>query len=116
MAMSSTSRFAPVEILCAAALALCQSGCGATTPAAPATDRRDVAAAETATLRIDKMMCQSCALGIQELLSGTEGVREVAASAAKRRVVVRFDPSKTGTTRLIAALKTAGFDAEDVGS
>jgi copper chaperone CopZ len=71
---------------------------------------------KTATLRVEKMMCQSCASRIKETLAKTDGVQTVEASSAEKKVTVRFDPAKTDIPKLIAALKVAGFDAEAVTS
>lgn len=71
---------------------------------------------KTVTLRVEKMMCQSCASRIKETLAKTDGVETVEASPAEKKVTVKFDPAKTDTPKLIAALKAAGFDAEAVKS
>ncbi len=71
---------------------------------------------KTATLRVEKMMCQSCASRIKETLAKTDGVQTVEASPAEKTVTVKFDPATTDTPKLIAALRVAGFDAEAVKS
>ena len=73
-------------------------------------------ASKTATLRVEKMMCQSCAARIRETLSKVDGVTRVEAMPAEKRVVVSYDSAKTDVTKLIAELKTAGFGAEEVQS
>ena len=68
----------------------------------------------TVSLKVEKMMCQSCAGRIRETLTKVEGVQQVEAVPADKTVTVKFDASKTDAAKLIAELKKAGFDALEV--
>ena len=76
--------------------------------AAPAGETKSVS------LKVEKMMCQSCAGRIRETLARVEGVQQVDAVPADKTVTVKFDASKTDAAKLIAELKKAGFDALEV--
>jgi copper chaperone CopZ len=48
-------------------------------------------------------------LRVREILLGTEGVSEVQASAAQRKVSIHFDESKTSIESLNDSLASAGY-------
>jgi copper chaperone CopZ len=53
---------------------------------------------------------------VRQVLLGVKGVEEVVASAARRRVAVRFDEKVTSAEAIHAALNEAGYAAEAVSA
>lgn len=101
-----------VVVVALAAVAGCKRADAASSPtpfvATPAGDTK------TVSLKVEKMMCQSCAGRIRETLTKVEGVQQVDAVPAEKTVTVKFDSSKTDAGKLIAELKKAGFEALEV--
>lgn len=64
-------------------------------------------------LHVDKALCQSCAAHIREALLKVDGVKNVEVVPEEKRVVVKFDPQRSDTARIIAELKKAGFEARE---
>jgi len=60
------------------------------------------------TLKISGMACPRCASGVCNALVKVEGVESATVDLEKALAVVRFDPSKTSTSRLIAAVSAFG--------
>ncbi len=52
-------------------------------------------------------------MAVRELLLGTDGVTEVTASAARRKVAVGFDEAKTSADKVQDALAAAGYMGAD---
>ena len=101
-----------VVVVALAPVAGCKTADAASSPTqvvtAPAGDTK------TVSLKVEKMMCQSCAGRIRETLTQVEGVQQVDAVPADKTVTVKFDAAKTDAAKLIAALKKAGFEAREV--
>ena len=101
-----------VVVVALASVGGCKTADAASSPmpfvAAPAGDTK------TVSLKVEKMMCQSCAGRIRETLAKVDGVQQVDAVPADKTVTVKFDSSKTDAGKLIAELKKAGFDALEV--
>jgi P-type Cu2+ transporter len=74
------------------------------------TDREGRRIAES-TLRLSGMYCAACAGIIEQALVGVDGVSEATVSAAGQRAAVRWDPLKTRPSRLVEAIRRAGYDA-----
>ena len=101
-----------VVVVALASVASCKTVNAASSPTpvvtAPAGDTK------TVSLKVEKMMCQSCAGRIRETLAKVEGVQQVGAVPADKTVTVKFDSAKTDAGKLIAELKKAGFEALEV--
>jgi|GEM_PF-1500296 len=63
------------------------------------------------TLEITGMTCGGCVLGVRKVLTRLDGVTKAVVSYEKGTAVVTFDPSKTNTEQMIAAIKTLGYTA-----
>ena len=68
---------------------------------------------EQLTLQIPKMWADHHVLAVRKVLSGIDGVREVEASAARKRVSLRYDPSVVGRDQVVQALQSAGYDSTE---
>ncbi len=68
------------------------------------------ATAETS-LQLAGMHCAACAGIIEQALGSVDGVLGARVSAAAQRATVRWDPSRTRPSELVAAVRRAGYDA-----
>jgi P-type Cu2+ transporter len=66
--------------------------------------------AETA-LQLSGMHCGACADVIERTLLAQQGVVEARVNAAAQRAHVRWEPRRTSVAALIAAIRSAGYDA-----
>nr|WP_221409209.1 heavy metal translocating P-type ATPase [Dysgonomonas alginatilytica] len=64
------------------------------------------------TLPVLKMSCGACATSAQKILSRQEGVTSASVNFATETAQIEFDPKKTDTSKLKAALQGAGYDLE----
>ncbi len=62
-------------------------------------------------LQLSGMHCAACSGIIENALLGVDGVRSAQVSAAGQRASVRWDPSRTRPSSLIAAVRSAGYGA-----
>ncbi|MEP7283166.1 MAG: heavy metal translocating P-type ATPase [Rubrivivax sp.] len=62
-------------------------------------------------LQLSGMTCAACAGLIRHALLDVDGVRQVDVSAASQRARVRWDPECTRASTLVAAVRSAGYDA-----
>lgn len=62
---------------------------------------------------IPSMACDGCAERIAVALRAIPGVRAVKAKLWRKRVRVRFEPSRVSATQLKDALRAAGFSPVD---
>lgn len=60
---------------------------------------------------IPSMMCDGCAERIRGALTAIPGVREVKTKLWRKRVHIRYEPSRIGTEQIKHALGAAGFAA-----
>jgi copper chaperone CopZ len=60
---------------------------------------------------IPSMVCDGCAEKIREALTGIPGVRAVKPKLWRKRVHVRYEPSRVGVTQIKEALDAAGYRA-----
>lgn len=60
---------------------------------------------------IPNMVCEGCAMKIQQSLQAVPGVREVKCKVARKRVLVTYEPSKVPAEGLKEAIEKAGFSA-----
>ncbi len=75
------------------------------------TTDRDGRRMADSTLQLSGMYCAACAGIIEQALLGVDGVAEATVSAAGQRAAVRWDPQRTRPSRLVAAVRMAGYDA-----
>ncbi|MBD8346361.1 copper-translocating P-type ATPase [Dysgonomonas sp. HGC4] len=64
------------------------------------------------TLPVLKMSCGACATSAQKILTRQEGVTSASVNFATETAQIEFDPKKTNTSKLKAALQGAGYDLE----
>lgn len=62
-------------------------------------------------LKIEGMHCGSCAIGIQMLASGMDGVKSAEVNYEGKRGVFEFDDSKVKKEDLIKAIAELGYKA-----
>ncbi|AWN36622.1 MULTISPECIES: heavy-metal-associated domain-containing protein [Methylobacterium] len=60
------------------------------------------------------MMCDGCAETVHDVLTAVPGVRQAKPSTWRKRVAVRFEPSRVGPAEIRSALAKGGFDAVEV--
>ncbi|KAJ7401966.1 ATPase copper transporting beta [Pitangus sulphuratus] len=65
----------------------------------------------TAVIKINGMICNSCAQSIEGMISERQGVRQVAVSLAGGTGTIHYDPAVTDSEELRAAIEEMGFDA-----
>ncbi|MBN1192867.1 MAG: heavy metal translocating P-type ATPase, partial [Coriobacteriia bacterium] len=80
------------------------------TPSEPAVARSEAATA-SATVGIIGMTCSSCQAVIERTLSATPGIGSATVNLAAETATVTFDPHALGIDDIIAAVRTAGYDA-----
>ena len=61
--------------------------------------------------QLSGMHCAACAGIIEQAVAGLDGVHDVRVSASAQRATVHWDPSRTRPSRLIEAVRRAGYDA-----
>lgn len=72
---------------------------------------------EKTILNISGMHCASCAVNIEGVLKKVTGVESARVNFALEKAYIDFDPKKTSTQGLVAAIEKAGYKAETgVGS
>jgi len=69
-------------------------------------------AATQTTLKTTGMHCRSCAMLIDMTLDELEGVESVATDFASGDTVVSYDPDAVSLDDIVAAIRSAGYDAE----
>lgn len=62
------------------------------------------------TLPVLNMSCAACASSVQKILSRQEGVETAAVNFATETAQIEYDPDKTDTSKLQAAVQGAGYD------
>ncbi len=68
-------------------------------------------AEETARLQTTGMHCRSCSMLVDMTLSDMPGVVESHTDLSSGATEVRYDPQRVSVEDLIAAVRTAGYDA-----
>ena len=61
------------------------------------------------TLLVNDMLCSNCAMKIEGLEDELAGVKSIAASYAKGRVVVEFDELQVSLTEIVDGIKRKGY-------
>ena len=64
-----------------------------------------------ATIPVPGMTCDCCAERVQDALLAVPGVRLAKSSAWRKRVTVRFEPSRVGPAEIRSALADKGFES-----
>ncbi len=65
------------------------------------------------TLKVPKMDCAGCEVGVRIAASKVDGVKDVKTDSDKRTAEVTFDPAKTTVQAIASAItKGTGFDTE----
>jgi copper chaperone CopZ len=78
-----------------------------------------VAGAETrtATFTVNPpMQCDNCVNNIKQNMRFEKGVVDVAPSLEAQNVVIKYNPAKTNTDRLISGFKKIGYVADTLGA
>ena len=65
---------------------------------------------ENVKLNVQGMTCGGCVASVTRVLKAVPGVSEVAVTLQPGAANVTFDPARTQTTALRAAIEGAGFD------
>lgn len=63
-------------------------------------------------LNIEGMHCGSCAIGIQMLVSGMDGVKSAEVSYDTKRGLFEFDPTKVSKDQIIKGVEELGYKAQ----
>ena len=66
---------------------------------------------EKITLNITGMHCGSCAVGIQMMVSGLDGVKSAEVSYDKKIGVFEFDSSKANKEEIVKTIEELGYKA-----
>lgn len=66
---------------------------------------------ERTELNVEGMSCASCVRHINQALHALVGVGEVDVRLQDRKVIVRHDASLADVERLVATLRTAGYES-----
>lgn len=62
-------------------------------------------------LKIEGMHCGSCAVGIQMMVSGLDGVKSAEVSYDKKTGVFEFDSSKASKEEIVKTIEELGYKA-----
>lgn len=77
-------------------------------------DQSQANAPDTATVTfvVEKMTCNGCALSIQRVLTGIDGVQEATVSFEPPQAVVTYEPSRVSIQELTAATAEIGYPSK----
>ena len=65
---------------------------------------------ETISLKVQGMTCGGCVASVTRVLKAVPGVADVAVTLQPGVANVTFDPARTGSAALRAAIEDAGYD------
>jgi copper chaperone CopZ len=65
-------------------------------------------------LHVDGLTCEGCAWQIREALQKVDGIETVKTTVVNKRVVVTYDPARTGSARAMQALEQIGYKSIEV--
>ena len=65
---------------------------------------------ETISLKVQGMTCGGCVASVTRVLKGIPGVSDVGVTLQPGVANVTFDPARTGSAALRAAIEDAGYD------
>ena len=68
---------------------------------------------ETTTIKLNSMVCNTCAKTINKAIYAVEGVKDVDIDVSKKIVQVKFVPVQTNLETIEMAITEAGYDADD---
>ncbi len=69
---------------------------------------------ESLTLNIKGMTCAACSRAVERAVSKLDGVQSADVNLATEKLTVSFDTPKASKAGIIAAVKKAGYEAEDI--
>lgn len=64
-------------------------------------------------IKVSGMTCNNCVESVKSALMKVDGVKSAKVSLKEGKAVVEFDAEKADQTKLVAAITSAGFKAED---
>jgi len=67
--------------------------------------------AEKVAIPVDGMTCFSCTIAVERSLTRLDGIIEVAASVADKRLTVTYDPERISVARMVEAVNGTGYRA-----
>lgn len=116
---TKTSRLATLAAVVVAGASLLAS-CNNESTAGPNTANSGAGPSEThataerreAVFSVPGMDCPMCPFTVKRALSGADGVIEAEADLKTKEARAIFDPSRTSTDALIAAIENSGFSAQ----
>ncbi len=79
-------------------------------------DVREKEAGRTVELRITGMASAACGARVKEVLESVEGVLSVTVDLAQGRARIAYDPARARVSRMVDAVRAAGYDAGLAGS
>ena len=65
---------------------------------------------ETVRINVLGMTCQGCVASVTRVLKAVPGVTNAAVTLRSGAAAITFDPARTGTAALAAAIRDAGYD------
>ncbi len=78
---------------------------------APSAYQDDNVTMKKVVLKLSGMRCTSCSVLIDTVLEELEGVKSAKTSYAEQKVEVEFDPSQVQLEKMLAAIKSEGYEA-----
>lgn len=78
---------------------------------APSAYQDDNGTMKKVVLKLNGMHCTSCSVLIDTVLEELDGVKSAKTSYADQKVAVEFDPTQVQLEKLLAAIKSEGYDA-----
>jgi copper chaperone CopZ len=83
----------------------------ASTPASAQTQTQVANGLNHVVISVDGMSCVTCEIAVRYALKQVDGVKSAHASVATKSVTVDYDPAKTNTEHLVAAVNSTGYRA-----
>lgn len=71
---------------------------------------------QTVKLKIDKMDCEACALGLQNQLKSINGVKDAKVNYSKANAAINYDPSKVNASEFVKVLVGSGYPAKIISA
>jgi copper chaperone CopZ len=83
----------------------------ASTPASAQTQTQVANGLNHVVISVDGMSCVTCEIAVRHALKQVDGIKSAHASVATKSVTVDYDPAKTNTEQLVAAVNSTGYRA-----
>ncbi len=71
----------------------------------------DTSGSKEISLKVTGMTCMMCVKHVTEALENVPGVTRAEVTLSPPRALVRYDPARASAGAMIAAVRTAGYDA-----